>query len=810
MLDLIQDVRYALRMIRKAPGFAVVVVLTLAFGIGINTAIFSVVDGVVLRPLPFPDEDRLVSVWADYTGRDGPLREWLSYPNFHDIRNEREIFEEVGMYGGWGPTLSGTGGAAVQLNGAAITAGLFSQVLGMGPLSGRGFLPEDDVPGAPGVVLLSHGFWTQQYGGDPSIVGSTITLNMQPYTVIGVMPQHFQSPFIANADVWQTLKLDMATTINQRGSAFLRGMGRLREGVTLEMARARADVLGANLAEQYPDENIGVGYALFPLRQDVVRTASTALYVLLGAVTIVLLIACVNVANLMLARTSARRSELAVRAAIGAGGNRIARQILTESVVLATLGGALGLIAAFLVTDILKAIAPLGTPRIAEVTVNGRVLVFTLAITAAVGILFGVLPALRSARIDLHDSLKEGGRGGSSSAGGGRLRNTLVVGQVALALILVVGAGLFVRTLRELTQMDPGFNASNKLTLQLGLPPARYPDREATRAFYADLEERLRAIPGVTSVASINSLPLSGFDGDANFKLEGIPAPPPGQEHIAWIRRVTPGYFETMSISVLEGRDFTAADGNGDPLVVMVNKTLAERFYPDRSPIGLRIYFGDPADPIYRKILGVVEDVKNFGLRQESRNAIYFPFAQVAVANMFLVIETVNDPETMAGTVRRVIANIDPDLAAGNVSSMASVVQVSLGPERFNAMLFSSFAVLAFVLASVGLYGVVSYNVNQRMHEMGLRLALGAAGFDIRRLVIGKILRLVGGGIAIGIIATLALGQVVQGLLFGVSTTDPITFGVAAALLTAVAVAAGVVPARRAARVDPVAVLKSE
>ncbi len=809
MHDLLRDMRFAIRTIRKNPGFATVVILTLALGIGFNTAIFSVVDGILLRPLPYPDEEELVSVWADYTGRDGPLREWLSYPNFHDLRGEQDVFDELGVYVGWGPTLTGFL-EPVQLTGANVTAGMFADVLGVAPMIGRGFLPEDDTPGAPNVVLLSYGFWSRVTGANPSIVGSTIDLSMQPYTVIGVMPPGFKPPFLPDADVWQTMKLDMASTADQRGSAFLRSVGRLRDGVTVEMARDRAQTLGARLAKVFPDANVGIGYAIFPLRSDVVRTASAALFALLGAVTVVLLIACVNVANLMLARTAARQSELAVRAAVGAGGGRIAKQILTESAVLAALGGTLGLIAAFIGTDLLKKLAPVGTPRIDEVVVDARVLLFAIVVTGVAGMLFGVLPALRVARADLHDSLKEGGRSGGFGLRSARLRNALVVGQVALALLLIVGAGLFVRTLAELNRLDPGFDAPNKLTLQLGLPAARYPDRAASRAFYADLENRLRAVPGVTSVASINSLPLSGFDGDSDFKLEGQPPPPPGKEHVAWIRRVTPGYFETMGISVTGGRDFTAGDDENAPLVVMINSTMAERFYADRDPVGMRLYFGDPENPIYRDIVGVVKDVKNFGLRSGSRNAIYFPFAQVAVSNMFVVIETVNAPESMAATVRRVLAEIDPGLAAGNVSSMSSVVNQSLGPERFNAMLFSLFAILAFVLAAVGLYGVVSYNVNQRMREMGLRIALGAEGGDIRRLVITKILVLVGMGIAVGIAGSFAIGRLVQGLLFGVGATDPLTFGVAALLLAGVAVLAGALPARRASRVDPVTVLKAD
>ncbi len=809
MQNLVRDLRYALRTAGRNLGFTVVVVATLGLGIGANTAIFSVVDAVLLRALPFPESEQLVSIWADYTRRDGPLREWLSYPNIHDLRSETDVFAEVTAYNDWTPTLTGLG-EAEQLNAALVTEGTFSRVLQVPPIVGRTFLPDDDRPNAPNVVLLSHGFWTRALGADPSVIGTTISLSEQPYTIVGVMPLGMRPPFLANAAFWAPLQQDMATTAERRGDAVLRSVARLQDGVGLETARARADAIGARLEQDYPEDNIDIGYAIFPLQEDMVRTARPTLWVLLGAVTFVLLVACVNVANLLLARTTARRGELAVRAALGAGGARIAQQILAESAVLAALGGIVGTALAFIGTDILVSLAPGGTPRIDMVRVDARVLAFTGVLTVAVGLVFGVFPALRAGRSDFHDALKEGGRGADLGRRGGRLRNALIVGQVALALLLLVGAGLFIQSLRHLNAVDPGFDPSGKLTMQLILPSNRYPDRAATTRFYVDLEDRLRALPGVDRVGSINSLPLAGLNGDAGFNILGRPAPPPGQARIAWIRRVTAGYFETMEISLIAGRGFRDSDDPDTPRVVVINETLAERYFPNQDPLGQRIYFGNP-DPLYqREIVGVVENVKNFGIRRESPNAIYFPYRQLSSTAMFIAMETAGDPEALIPSVRRAVAEMDANLAVANIGTMESLLQGSLGSDRFTALLLSLFAGLALVLAAVGLYGVVSYNVSQRLREMGVRIALGAVSGDIHRMVIGRSLVLVGMGIGAGLVGAFGVSRLVTGLLYEVSPADPVTLAVTALALVLVAMAASAIPARRATRLDPVAVLNSE
>jgi putative ABC transport system permease protein len=809
MQNLIRDVRYAIRTAGRNLGFTLVVVATLGLGIGANTAIFSVVDAVVLRALPFPEPERLVSVWADYTRRDGPVREWLSYPNIHDLRNETDVFEEVTVYNDWTPTITGLGDAE-QVSAGLVTEGTFSRVLQVAPILGRTFLPEDDRPNAPNVVILSHGFWTRAFGADPSVIGTSISLSEQPHTIIGVMPPGMRPPFVPTAELWRPLQLDLATTLERRGDAVLRSISRLREGVGLEAARSRADALGSRLEQEYPEDNVDIGYAVFPLQDDMVRTARPALLVLLGAVTFVLLVACVNVANLLLARTTARRSELAVRAALGAGSARIAQQILAESAVLAVVGGIVGAGLAFVGTDLLVSLAPIGTPRISTVQVDGRVLAFTAALTLAVGVVFGVVPALRAGRTDFHDALREGGRGADLGRGGGRMRNALIVGQVALALLLLVGAGLFIQSLKRLNAVDPGFDPTGKLTMQLILPSNRYPDRAATTRFYVDLEDRLRAVPGVERVGSINSLPLAGLNGDSNFNIVGRPVPPAGQARIAWIRRVTADYFATMEISLLAGRGFTDSDDPDTPRVIVINETLAERYFSDQNPLGQHIYFGNPDPQYQREIVGVVENVKNFGIRRESPNAIYFPYRQLSSSAMFIAMETAGDPEALIPSVRRAVAEMDPNLAVANLASMESLLQGSLGLDRFIAMLLSLFAGLALLLAAVGLYGVVSYNVNQRLPEMGVRIALGAVSRDIHRIVIGRSLVLVGVGIGAGIAGALAMSRVVSGLLYEVNPVDPLTLVLTAIALVLVAAAASAIPARRATRLDPVAVLNSE
>ena len=805
--DLWRDLRHALRGLARARGFTAVVLVTLGLGIGASTAIFSVVDGVLLSPLPFAEPDELVAVWADYTRRGGPEREWLSYPNTRDLDEETGAFEALGMYFGWAPTWAAADGTEL-LFGGQVSAEIFAEVLSVRPALGRGFVAADGEPGAENVAILSHGFWSERFGSDPDVIGRVLTLDEQPYTVIGVMPRGLQPPFLPNAQLWSTIQANETDFPGVRGSAIIRAIGRLGEGVTVETASTQAMALASRLEKTYPEANTGVGYTIVPLRADVTGPARPALWVLLGAVGFVLLIVCVNVANLLLARGAARRGDVAVRAALGAGHGRLIRELLTESVVLAVLGGGLGVALALLGTDVLVALAPENTPRLSEVVIDARVLAFALTVTAVSGLLFGLVPSLRLPRVDLQGTLREGSGGAGTSRRAARGRGALVVGQVALALLLLVGAGLMLRSFSELSRFDLGFDEERLLTVRVDLPPSRYPDRAAITAFLGRLEPRLRALPGVQSVGTTNTLPMLGLDGDSDFQIEGRTMPRPGEEQVAWIRRVTPDYFRAMGMQLVAGRHFTAADDDEAADVVIINETIAERLFPDQNPVGQRVNLNDP--PVWREIVGVVENIKNFGIRRPSPNAIYFPHTQASSRAWFIVLRTAGEPEALTPSVRAAVAELDRGLAVSNARPMAQIASGTLAPDRFVAALLTGFALLALVLAAVGLYGVVSYGVNRRMREMGVRIAIGAEPRDIRRLVIGSSLALVGIGTAAGLAGAAVLTRFIESLLFDVSAMDPITYAGVAVLLGAVAVLASVVPARRAARVDPVKVLKTE
>jgi len=804
-----QDVRYAVRQLIRSPGFTAVTALTLALGIGATTAIFSVVDGILFRPLPFPQSDQLTAVWADMSRAGGPVDEWMNFPNFFDLKERARSFQAMGAWDGGPITLTGHG-EPERITVGSVTYGTLSQVLRVAPALGRGFSPQDDRPGAPGTVLLSDGFWRRALGADPSVLGTSLTLNDEPYTIIGVLPSDFDAPFMTDADVWTTLRVDRADNFCGRGGACVRVIGRLANGTTLDAARAEATEIARRLEAEYPEADANVGITLRSYRDDMVSDTRTALLVLLGAVGFVLLIACVNVANLLLARATTRGSELAVRSALGAGRARLTKQLLTESGLMALLGGGLGLVLAYLGTTLLVSIAPPGTPRIEEVGVDGRVLGFAVAVSVISGLLFGLVPALRSARGDLNAGLREGGRGGSGAQGGMRARGVLVSGQVALALMLLVGAGLLVRSFQKLRSEDLGFQPQDVLSLQVGVSPERYPDPQTLRSFVHRAEERLGAIPGVSSVGTTTWLPLTGFGSDTGFNIEGQPLPERGQSQAVWFRRVTPGYPEAIGMRLEAGRWITDRDDANAPRVVVINEGLARRFFPDESPLGHRINLGNPANPTWREIVGVAAEARYFGIRDDSRDALYLPFDQAPARPIFMVLKSTRDPATLTGEVRAAIAELDPALAVAAIRPMDDLVSDALGPQRFVTTLLGLFAGVALLLAVVGLYGVVSYGVSQRLREMGVRLALGAEGADIRSLVLGQSLRLVAAGLVVGVLGGLAVTRLMKNLLFGVSATDPWTYGVVALALAVVAVLASALPAFRAARVDPIRVLRSE
>ncbi len=808
MTGLLQDLRFSFRGLLRRPSITVAALLTLTLAIGASTAIFSVVDRILFRPLPFPEPSRLVAVWADYTRRSGPAREWLSYPNFHDLRESSQSFQDVALYSLWAPTMTGLG-TPRQLVAAQVSQGMFSQVLAVSPLMGRGFQPQDDQPGAPGTVLVSHGFWQQELGGVPDAVGRTLNFDAELFTVIGVMPRSFRTPFISNAVLWRPLRMDMSQHACGRGGACFRAVARLSPGSTLERAQAEAEEIGRRLEAEHAEANTGVGFALHPYRQDLVGAVSTPLRILLAAVGFVLLMACVNVANLFLTQATGRSDEIAIRAALGAGARRITRQLLTESLLLAAVGGFLGVLLGYLGTGLLVSLAPQGTPRLQEVQVDERILVFSAAVTILTGLLFGLFPALLASRPDLNQALHAAGRSRAVAAGG-RLRSVLVVGQVGLALMLLIGAGLLLRTLQNLRTEDVGFRPEKVLAMNIALPAARYQARDDTRSFFTRVRRDVETIPGLESVALTNTVPLAGADGDVNFNIEGQPPWRPGEEPAVWFRLVSDGYLATMGIPLLAGRDFGPADDQQAPPVVIINENLAERFFSDRSPLGQRINVNNPQQPVWRQIVGVARNIRNFGIRQESRYAMYAPFQQLPVRNMSLVARSSIAPELLVESVRQKVAEIDPGLALAQVVSLDELVKASMSAERFVATLLSVFAVVALLLAAVGVYGVLSYNVSRRMAEMGVRLALGARQFDIGAMVVGRGLWLSAAGILIGLAGALGITRLMQSFLFGVTAYDAPTYGGVILILIAVGLAAGFLPAWRASRADPATVLRSD
>lgn len=817
MEKLMMDGRFGLRVLRKNPVFATVAILTLALGIGASTAIFSLVDGILLRPLPYPEPQELVTVWADLSERDGPRQEWLSYPNYEDAK-ESGPFQELGAYLEWQGTLTGRGPTRV-VQGLRVSHGTISTVLGATPVLGRGFPPQDDVAGAPWTVLISYGLWNRLFGQNPEVVGQTMTLDGVPHEIIGVMPSGFVVPnlggafstLVQNQEAWIPIQVTGNDQLGGRGAALFRTVGRLREGIGVEAARAQLEQLGRALEEEFPDANAGVGYALYPLQANMVEAQATGLWILLGAVGFILLLVCLNLANLFLARGSARSGEMALRSAMGAGRRRLIRQLVTESTVMALMGGLLGFVLAYLGTDLLVSLAPPGTPRLASVTVNGRILLFATVATVGSGILFGLFPALRVSSVDLRNDLAQSERN-LDSGRGAKLRSTLVAGQMGVALVLLVGAGLLLRTFQELNRVDLGYEPQGVVTAMVSLNTDRYPEAEDRTAFTDELEERVAALPGVEAVGLVSTLPLSGFNNDVSFQVEGAPPPGPGEENISWIRRITPGYFGALGIPVLEGRGFSRADNQDqDSRVVMVNETIARRYFPGESAVGKRLNFNDPENPVWREVVGVVKNVKNFGIRGESPNATYFPYAQVPGTTFFITARTgLDDPTTLVPALREILGDMDSQLALSQVNTMRGMVSGALAQERFVALLLSVFAGVALLLAAVGLYGVVAYTVSRRTREMGLRIALGADGGRIGGQVVGRSMALAGGGMLAGLVGALFLTRLLEGILFGVSPTDPLTLALTALVLLAVSALAAGVPAFRASRVDPARVLKGD
>jgi putative ABC transport system permease protein len=807
MGSLFQDLRYGIRTLSKSPGFAAVAILTLALGIGANTAIFSIVDPLIIHPLPFKNLDRLVKVWETIPSQ-GVDRNEAAVANFADWREQNDVFEHLGAYAWWNVNVSGIE-VPERVQGFLVTPDIFAE-LGVNPILGRTFLAEEEKPGKNHVAMLSYGYWQLRFAGDPGIIGKTLTLNGISRTVVGVMPANFNFP--PGGEVWAPYPMD-ANASEARQSHFLLVVGRLKPGVTREQAQAEMNTIASRLDQQYPKTNTGRRVVLIPLASDVVRQYRPALLVLLGAVGFLLLIACANVANLMLARAASRRRELAIRATLGAGRFRVVRQLVTESLMLGVLGGALGVVFAIWGVGLLPKLFPPEFTRFIpgadRMTVDLRALGFTFFLSLVTGIIFGLAPALRASRLDLNETLKEGAAQAGASAGHHRLRNALVVAEISLALVLLIGTGLMAKSFAHLLEMNPGFRTDHVLTMEMALPMAKYKEDQKAAAFYQQLLERIRALPGVQSAAATSNLPLGGTNQTDGILIEGRPAPPPGHINEVNYRVITPGYFQTMGVPVLAGRSVAEQDAATAAPVILVNQATAKRYWPGEDPVGKRVQFNDPGTQPWMTVIGVVANIRN-DLSEMPKDEIYVPYTQADSHFMVLAVRTAGDPLSIASAVREQIAALDQDQPVAHVQSFDEVRWQSLFTARVPAVLLGVFAVAALLLAGVGVYGVMAYVVSQQTHEIGIRVALGAQRGDVMKLVLGQGLRLSGIGLAIGLAGSLALTRVMASLLFGVSATDPATFLSITVLLAGVALLACYVPARRAMRVDPMVALRYE
>jgi putative ABC transport system permease protein len=805
--DLLHDLRYAARLQRKNPAFTIIAIIALALGIGANTAIFSVVNTVLLRPLPYKDPERLVMVWEDAT-KQGYPRDTPAAANFVDWRDQSQNFEGMAAIADESFNVTGSGDPE-RLEGRRVSATMFP-LLGVEPQIGRVFTAAEDQSGAQRVVVLSYPLWQRRFGGDPGIIGQSLTLNGESYVVVGVMPARFQFPS-SDDQAWVPIALTQQDAGN-RNRHYLQVLGRLKPGVSLTQAQSEMSTIAARLQQQYPQSNAELGAVVQPLQEHLVGDIKPALLVLLGAVGLVLLIACANVANLLLARAAVRQKEIAVRVALGAKRSRLIRQFLTESVLLSTLGGLVGLAIAYGGLILLKAFIPENISQAREISIDVKVLAFTFLVSVATGLIFGLAPAIQAARFNQIDTLKEGGRDAATGGSGQRLRGLLVTAEVAISLVLLIGAGLLINSFLRLRNVDPGFRTDNLLTMKIVLPEPKYEEMARRSAFYTELVNRVQSLAGVRSAAVTSNLPLYRQGNSISIGIEGQPAPPPGQERIVVTRIISPGYLDTMSIPVLRGRGLTEQDTETTPNVVVVSETMARRYWPGEDAVGKRIAVGRIRKPEdWVQVVGVAKDVRQFELNAEPKPQMYLTYRQMGFFDSRdLVVKTDVDPASMAATVRKAVWEIDKDQPVSNIQTMDQILAESIARQRFSMLVLAIFAAVALVLAGVGIYGVMSYSVAQRTHEIGIRMALGAQTGAVLKLAVGYGMKLVIAGIAIGLIAAFALTRVMSTLLFGVTATDPTTFALISLLLIAVAVLASYVPARRATRVNPIIALRYE
>ena len=806
MDTIVQDLRYAVRTLLKSPGFTLLALVTLALGIGANTAMFSVVDAVLLRPLPYREQGRLVYL-TEKSPQLGTMM--VAYPDYLDWRTETRTFEDLAVYNRY-QNLNLTGAAEPErIPTALVTANVF-RVLGARPALGHDFAPDEDRRGAPREVMLSDGLWRRRFGADASIVGKTVSFDGQSYTVVGVMPRDFV--FGAGVEQWAPLGPVLDDNWMNRGNHLgLVAVGRMKPGVTVAQATQDIAAVARRLEQQYPASNGGIGVNVYLMNDVAVGGTRPALLSLLGAVGFVLLIACANLAHLMLARATRRQREVALRAALGASRGRLLRQFLTESLLLALLGGALALLLAWWGTGLLRAFGAGRIPRAGSIAVDARVLGFTLGVSILTGLAFGVVPALRVARTALHDALKEGARTTDAGPGRHRLRSFLVTGEVALSFVLVIAAGLLVRSIVNLQRVHTGFDAAGVLVADIALPRVKYAPGEPAHGFFRQVLERLHAIPAVRYAAVASPMPFGQGGWQAGITIDGVAEPGPGQNPLVDAALVSADYFRAMGIPLLAGRFFTDQDDGRVAGAVIVNAAMAKRFWPGRPAVGGRIHFGPAsANEPWLTVVGVVGDVKQEALEEDPRPTFYLSYLQHDVSTLTVVVRSGGDPAQLVPELRDAVRSVDRDQPLFGVSTLGRLVAESEAPRRFMMSLFGLFAGLALVLAAVGTYGVMVNLVAQRTHEMGIRIALGARADDVLALVVGQGMRAVAAGLAAGAIIALALTRLVARLLYGVSATDLPTFVVAALVLTGVGVLACWVPARRAAKVDPMVALRSE
>ena len=802
MNTFVQDLRYALRLLIKSPSFTIVALSTLALGIAANAAIFSIVHALLLRPLPYPDSERLVMLWQDLRARGGPEDEWLAPAHFFDWRSRATSLESSAIFRGSSPSLTGTG-EPEQLRGWAVTADFF-RMLGVTPALGRDFRAEDDQPNAPATAIITHGLWTRRFGSNPALVGSTISLNRAPVTVIGILPPTFRNPF-GTPEIFRPLQLNPVGA--SRGNITLQMIARLRPGVSFEQAQAELASVGAAVAAEYPNTDKGATIRLTRLHEEVVGDVRSPVLALLGAVVMVLLIACANIGNLQLARASVRAREIAVRTALGAGRGRIVRQLLTESVLLGILGSIAGLLLSSWILDALLALAPADTARLDDIHIDGTVLAFGVALAVATSVVFGLVPALHSVRGDVASTVRDGGKGSGAPRAGVGLRSTFVVSELALALVLLVGAGLFIRTLANIRGVDPGFRPDRLLSAFVQPPAIGYEAAPQVRTFYRALLERLEGAPGVEHAAIVSVLPFSGNDTDTGFEIEGRPKPAsPGDRPTAWVRMVSPSFQRAMGIRVEAGRFLEPRDRENVDRVAVINRALANQYWPNENPLGRRIFAGD--NPI--TIVGIVGDVHHRSLQEAPRGQMYLSYEQFGIRGMTVVLKSAGDPTTLVPVLRDAVAALDPHLPLSSIATMDTLMAQSIALPRMITLLMGSFAAAAALLAAIGIYGLMAYTVTLRTQEFGVRMALGAASGDVLGLVLGQAARLAGIGIIVGTVASYAAARLIATLLFGVTASDMPTFVVTAGLLAVIALAASYVPARRAVRVDPVLALRAE